>query len=86
MLCLVAHLAADLAWLYQHRAAAETARPIGRDRTDRSVADPHGEGLLPPAVMPVGWLALVLAFWMPLARAVALVRAPFLHPPAAHHI
>ena len=86
MLCLVAHLAADLAWLYQHSVAAETAQAGTLGRPDQTVADPHGEGVLPPLVMPVGWLALVLALWVPLARAIAFVRGPWLHPPAVHHL
>lgn len=82
LLCLAAHLTADLAWLYQNSAGLRAASPSARlAHGERAVADPHGEGAVPPAALPAACLALVLLVAVGLGRAAAVARPPLFHPP-----
>jgi hypothetical protein len=82
LLCLAAHLTADLAWLYQNNAGPARMAQTGQLAPGERAADPHGDGAVPLAALPAACLALVLLLVLRLGRLAAMAGPPLFHPPA----
>jgi hypothetical protein len=82
LLCLAAHLTADLAWLYQRAAGDVQPAAASVPGAARAPADPHGEADVPAAALAAACLALVLLVAALPPPVVASLRPPLLHPPA----
>jgi hypothetical protein len=82
LLCLAAHLSADMAWLDQYVSGAVVAAAPFPGTAAQAAADPHGEGALAQAPLAAACLALVWLRAILPPPALASLRPPLLHPPA----